>query len=372
MTMARGIRIIATAAGASAALLLACMQSASAHQGNPACKSSQKAAVVAAQETLERNPNALDVRLRLADTFIEDGCFDEALHLLEAGESLHPRSNEIQTRLRTTRTMLSEQQYFEGLERAEQAAKLSRLLLRCNKLADISACDEAIVLKPDDAEIVAAKGDALLQAKRPAEALATYRRAAMLAPSNTALESKIAAAQLQRQTAFAACHSENGDAALQSCDAALIRGADDEFAIHKRKAILLQAANQPSRALDSYIAANVLEHDDKLVALGIVALSESTARKDAWTLAARGSALLTLGRATDAVPPLRQALALAPNLTETKAQLAQAQRLAAAEARRLAAAQAAQPADQQKPAADGTPAAPAKRYSNTAPPTQSN
>lgn len=344
---------------------VACGATASAHQANPTCPSAQKPAVIEAKAKLERDRDLLDIRLRLADTFIEDGCFDDALHLLEEGESLHPRSNEIQTRLRTTRTMLSEQQYFEGLERAEQAAKLSRLLLRCNKLADIAACDEGIALKPQDTELVIAKGDALLQAKRPAEALTAYRRAAELAPSNETLASKVAAARSQRQASFTACQSESGETALRACDAALIRGAEDEVAIHKRKAILLQAANQPAQALDAYIAANVLEQGDRSVALGIVALSESTARKDALTLAAKGSALLTLGRAIDAVPALRQALALAPGLQETKAQLAKAEQLAAAEVRRIAAAKA---ADKQAAAGEDAP----KRYSNTAPPTQSN
>jgi tetratricopeptide (TPR) repeat protein len=356
-----------------AALLLACAAPALAHPGNLTCQSAQKDTYVEVKANFERSPNTLDTRLKLADLLIADGCFDDALHLLEEGEALHPRSNELQTRLRTTRSMLSEQQYFEGLERAEQAAKLSRLLLRCNKLADIAACDEAIVLKPKDVDVLIAKGDALTQAKRPAEAVAAYSRAAELAPTNADVTSKIAAAQAQRQTFFAACQRENGDAGLQACDAALLRGADDEFAIHKRKAILLQAANQPSLALNAYIAANQLRHDDKSVALGIVALSESSSRKDAVTLAARGSALLALGRATDALAPLRQALALAPGLMEAKSQLIKAERLAAAEARRVAAAQAAKASDEQKPASPGqSDATGKKRYSNQAPPTQSN
>lgn len=362
-----------TLAPAGVALVLACAAPALAHQADSTCQSAQKDAYVEAKAGFERNPNTLDARLKLADLLIEDGCFDDALHLLEEGEALYPRSNELQTRLRTTRSMLSEQQYFEGLERAEQAAKLSRLLLRCNKLADAAACDAAIVLKPNDVDTRIAKGDALMQAKRPAEAVVAYRRAAELAPTNAEVTGKIAAAQAQRQVFLAACQHENGDAGLQACDAALLRGADDEFAIHKRKAILLQAANQPSPALDSYIAANLLKHDDKSVALNIVALSESSSRKDAVTLAARGSALLTLGRATDALAPLRQALALAPGLAGAKSQLAKAERLAAAEARRLATAQAARASDEQKSSSPGeSVAAGTKRYSNQAPPTQSN
>jgi tetratricopeptide (TPR) repeat protein len=366
-------RSLMTISLAVAALMLVCATPVLAHQANLTCQSAQKDSYAQAKAAFERTPNVLDARLQLADLLIADGCFDDALHLLEEGEALHPRSNEVQARLRTTRSMLSEQQYFEGLERAEQAAKLSRVLLRCNKLADIAACDEAIVLKPNDVGALSAKGDALMQAKRPADAVTAYRRAAELAPTNADVTSKMAAAQTQRQALFATCQHENADTALQACDAALMRGADDEFAIHKRKAILLQTANQPAPALDSYIAANSLKHDDKAVALGIVALSESSARKDALALAARGSALLTLGRATDAVAPLRQALTLAPGLAETKSQLTKAERLAAAEARRVAAAKAEKAAGEPDSAVPGeSDAAGKKRYSNQAPPTQSN
>jgi tetratricopeptide (TPR) repeat protein len=172
-----------------------------------------------------------------------------------------------------------------------------------------------------------------------------------------------------------------GPPAWQACQSALVPGSEDEFAVLKRSGTLLQAANQPGAALDSYIAANLLKHDDRAIALSIVALSASTGRKDALTLAARGSALLTLGRALEALAPLRQALALSPEMPEAKAQLVRAERMARNEARRVVhAEQLAQEKERQQMAAaaaddaarEREAALPAPRYSNAAPATRSN
>jgi tetratricopeptide (TPR) repeat protein len=69
------------------------------------------------------------------------------------------------------------------------------------------------------------------------------------------------------------------------------------------------------------MAAARLDPRDHSVALAIVSLSDSTGRQDALTLEARGHALVTLGRPSEALAPLRQALRLAPDLVEAKADL---------------------------------------------------
>ena len=110
--------------------------------------------------------------------------------------------------------------------------------------------------------------------------------------------------------------------------AALLRGAADEFTIHSRLAQLYQQRNQPGPALASYIAADTLHGGDRGVALGIVAVTDASPRKDAVTLAARGSALLTLGRGREALAAMKQAQALAPSMPDLKARIAKAQALA--------------------------------------------
>jgi Flp pilus assembly protein TadD len=336
-----------------------------AHEGGGLCQSVAPEPVVAAKAALAASPASLAARFKLADALVEANCYDDAVHTLEAGEAIHQRNKELQAKLRATRSLVSEQNYFEGMEQAEVAARVSRNLLRCTRLGDLNACDEALKLKPNDVPVLLAKGDALLQASRPADADVVYRRALQLAPDDSKVAAQLATAQVQRQALLSRCQKGDGDGALQACQAALLRGADDEFAIHSRTALLYQQRNQPVPALASYIAANAVKPGDRNVALGIVALTDANRSKDAVALAARGSALLTLKRGAEALASLRQAQALAPGMPAIRTQIAQAQKLANAQ-------------PQQRVAATVPPAAPprdaprARSYSNAAEPGRSN
>ena len=330
----------------------------------------------AARTALGQDERALDPRLKFADALLAQGCYADAVHVLEEGEPLHPRNGPIQSRLRDARSMLGEQRYFDGLGRAEESAKVQRNVLRCRQLGDLAACDEAVRAKPDDGSVVAAQADALSKANRPADALLVYRRALELAPSDVSLQTRARDAETQRLALVAQCENGRDDAALRACEHALLRGASDEFSVQARKAILLQGMERPSQALDAYIAANLLKSDDTAVARGIVALTSSTGRNDALALAARGSALLTLGRGAEAVKALRQAQQLSPSLPDVRVHLAAAEKLAQAEARKRAEAETAAKAQ-----ADLVAAAPPKpdadtkqqrRYSNDGPASRSH
>lgn len=209
--------------------------------------------------------------------------------------------------------------------------------LRCTKLADVSACDEVLRTKPDNLQLLVAKGDALLHGGRTADAMLVYRRALQLQPSDEGIKTKLADAESQRQGLVSICEGTAGVASVDACQAALLHGAPDEFVLLKRKGILLQGMGRSDPALDAFIAADVIKQDDESVALAIVALTGSTGRKDPLALAARGSALLTLGRPTESLQALQQAQTLAPALPGIKAQLARAQQAAREEARHPAA-----------------------------------
>ena len=338
---------------------------AQAHDGSGVC-AGNAAPVSAARAALDGSPASLPARFRLADALIEANCYEEAVHALEAGEALHPRSPDLAAKLRMTRSLVSEQSYFAGLEEAEVAARVSRNLLRCTRLNDLNACDAALKLKPDDAQVLVAKGDALLKSNRPADAEQIFRRAKELAPGDSAAATQLAAAQAQRQAALAQCQRGEGDAALQSCQAALLRGASDEFTIHSRLAQLYQQRNQPGPALASYVAADALHGGDRGVALGIVAVTDANPRKDAVTLAARGSALLTLGRGREALAALKQAQALAPSMPDLKARIAKAQTLARREPVVADSSGAGASSDGSTREAASAVATPTRRYSNAA------
>jgi|HubBroStandDraft_1064217.scaffolds.fasta_scaffold196369_2 Flp pilus assembly protein TadD len=296
---------------------------------DPVCSTAgQQPEVVAARSDLQHSPDALPKRLHLADLLLNAGCFDEAIHVLEAGEASNPHNSDLQYRLTRARSMLKEKEYFEGIDEAEAAARLRRNVLRCTQLADLDACDAVLSVQPSNADIVLAKGNALAKAGRNDEAIAAYAQAAQLAPSNTAIAAKLQAAQTQRQANQSRCMDGTGDAALQACQAILVKGGSNEFDITVRIANLQQSTNRVAQSLDTYIAANALRSGDQSVALAILALLDSTQRKDAVALAARGSALLTLGRPTEAVTPLRQAFALAPAWPNVARDLATAESLA--------------------------------------------
>jgi tetratricopeptide (TPR) repeat protein len=329
--------VISRALAFALVLCLAALRTAMADAGHTtgSCQAgSQPKTVTDAQAALERDPNDLARQLGVADALIDQGCYKEAVPLLEAGLAQRPHSGELQSRLRAARSMLNEEHFFEGLGNAQEAAKLQHSVMRCTKLSDVSACDEALHLKADDPQLLIAKGDALAHGGRPVDAILVYLHAGGLLPGDEVVKAKLAAAESQRETLVSQCEDNADAAAADACQTALLRGSQDEFTLLRRRGILLQSFDKPQEALDAFIAANVLKQDDKSVALAIVALTDSTGRRDALALAARGSSLLTLGRATEALQTLRQAQALAPALPKIRTEVAQAEQAAREEARR--------------------------------------
>jgi tetratricopeptide (TPR) repeat protein len=287
--------------------------------------------IAAGKTELQRSPTRLGKRMELANLLEKAGCYDEAVHLLEEGQKYNPFNPTLLFSLRRARNMVKEEHYFEGIDQAEAGARLSRKTERCTREGEIAACDEVLSQQPNNTKILIAKGDALVKAHRPAEASKAYIRASELTPNDTALTGKLQALQSQHQALSKRCADGDGDAALQACKSVLVKGAPNEFETTVRIALLQQSTNQASQALDSYIAANSLRHGDKGVALAILALLQSTQRKDAIALAAQGSSLITLGRAHEALAPLRQAKALEPELPDIDQQIKTAEALARTE-----------------------------------------
>jgi tetratricopeptide (TPR) repeat protein len=305
-----------------------------AHDGKSSCEvSDQQASLASARQSLERSPRDLQARLALADGLVKASCYEEAVHVLQDGEPLHPRNQQLQTQLQTARSLIKERQFFEGLDQAELAAQLSRHALRCTRFGDVAACDQALVLKPNDVAILIAKGDALMKAERPIEAIETYGRAGIADSANADVALKLKTAQTLRTTLETRCAQTDGEAALAACEAVFRTDAPNGFELARRLGVLHQAANRSSKALEAYITANSLRRGDKAVALAILALVDSTGRSDAVALAARGSSLVTLRRARDGLASMRQAFALAPELPGLANQIEGAERLLKQEAR---------------------------------------
>jgi tetratricopeptide (TPR) repeat protein len=291
----------------------------------------QNSDIAARKSALQRSPTLLGTRIELAKLLEKAGCYDEAVHFLEEGKKYNPYNPTLLFNLRSARNKLEEEHEREGLDRAEAGARLNRKIERCTGEHEVAACDEVLSQQPNNTKILIAKGDALMKEHRPIEAWKAYLRASELAPNDATLSAKLQALRTQRQALLKRCTDGDGDAALQACKTVLVKGAANEFEITVRMALLQQSTNQASQALDSYIAANSLRHGDKGVALAILALLQSTQRKDAIALAARGSSLVTLGRAHEALAPLRQAKALEPELPDIDQQIKAAEVLSRTE-----------------------------------------
>ena len=163
----------------------------------PACQAAAaKPAIAGAKAAVDRAPSDLTANFGLADAWSDAGCYGEAVQVLQAAQGTHAGNQELETRLRVARSLVGEEHYFDTLDRADTEAKLKRDTFRCNTMADLEACSEAVRVKPDDAALLTAQADALMHAKRPSEALAHYRRAATLAPSSE-LSAKLSAAEAQ-------------------------------------------------------------------------------------------------------------------------------------------------------------------------------
>src|ERR1700728_1496168 len=63
------------------------------------------------------------------------------------------------------------------------------------RYATVDACDDAIRWNPRDPSLLVAMGDAQMRAKRSADALRAYQRAAALAPATPGIQQKISKAE---------------------------------------------------------------------------------------------------------------------------------------------------------------------------------
>ncbi len=310
-------------------LVVALLRAPAAMAEQARCKTDPPSPAVAkAQAKVAQDATDVTARLGLVDALLDQACYADAVTVIQAGIEIHPRDKELQRRLRDTRSLMSEETYFEGLDEAQQSARLQRNVIRCTELQDLAACDDALKQHPDDLRVLLGKGDALLKANRPVEALVAIRHADQVSPGNALTAVKLAAAESQREALAARCQTGADATAVEACQGALLHGTSDEFALYARAGLLLQSANRPAQALDAYIAAQGLRLDDRSVALAIVALTDSTGRQDALALGARGSALVSLSRGAEALRALRQAQALSPSLPGLQGRIGAAEALA--------------------------------------------
>jgi tetratricopeptide (TPR) repeat protein len=251
-------------------------------------------------------------------------------------------------------------------EHGVEETQLSLATSRCTLLGELVSCAAALNMKPDDPELLVAEADALVQLKRPGEAIGVYRNALRWGAAEDAVNKKIAVAQSERRSFLDVCETQEGETAEHACESAWLPHAADEVTVFKRRGLLLQRDNQIPAALEAFMAAARLAPRDRTVARAIIDLSAGI-EGDASILLARGAALMTLGRPGEAIVTLREALRLSPELSAAKERLQIAER--SVPPQNASAAVAA--ANPQGTAADAG-GVPVKSYTNDAPATRSN
>ncbi len=204
---------------------------------------------------------------------------------------------------------------FGSGARATDARDESRLALataRCAKSAELVACAEALNMRPNNPALLVAEADALVQWRRPGEAIGVYRNALTVHADRAVVTAKILSAQVLRHALLESCLTQMGQLAEHACEAAWLPGAADEIDVFKRRGVLLQGERQFAAALDAYMAAARLRPRDRAVARAVLSLSGRIDRTDGPTLTARGAAYATLGQRSEAIVALREALRVAP------------------------------------------------------------
>jgi tetratricopeptide (TPR) repeat protein len=229
-----------------------------------------------ARTTFQKNPDELGPRLNLADALVDQGCYADAVALLEAGQSMYPHSAELVGKLRDVRSMLTEQAYIRGITQAEDAAKQQHNQLRCTQLADIEACNTALRSSPNDSSLLLAKADALMQGGHPAEAAAVYQHALQLNPGSESMRAKLAAANSRANATIPTSEATTREAsaaipaprtarrsreALASGGAATKAAAASSASTLSTPAIALNGNAAPATALDATAATASYSND---------------------------------------------------------------------------------------------------------------
>jgi tetratricopeptide (TPR) repeat protein len=229
-------------------------------------------AVVEARQRLERDPASRAARFGLADALLATGCNSAAVRVLRATPPEPEGDPELQRRLRDALSLVDEQRYIDNLGEAAEAAQLQRLLLRCSRLSDRLACDEALAKAPRDPAVHGAAADARLAQGEVGDAVTLLRRARQLLPQDAGLRSRLQQVEMRRQSLVTECLANPAPAALSACEQALLPGEPDELAVRRRTGQRLQLLDEPGRALDAFLAAQRLDRDDPAIAGAIVSL----------------------------------------------------------------------------------------------------
>ena len=150
-----------------------------------------EAAIPSCRESLQSNPQDVDLLIQYADILLDLDRPVEAVELLETSFGKNPSNNTIRLKLSNARESAVKNTEDTGLN-ARTLQKLSAL--RCNTRtgqAALDACNASLKYQPQNVDFLLSKGDALMLLKQPAEAARTYDLALAQDKTNPVIQSKL-------------------------------------------------------------------------------------------------------------------------------------------------------------------------------------
>ena len=237
---------------------------------------------------LLRDPNNVEIRFALSDAYMGMRRYADAVSVLREGLERFPGDEEIKKKLILAESYLKEQQFIEKQQQTTAASSQSKKqetqirlsLIRCKTLkgeAAMAACNEGLGISPDHPELLMGRGNVWLKSDRIGNAMLDFEAALAADPKNREAAKNLRLAQTKRAVKVTQCLQVDGLEGLDACDAALLKGTSDEFAVQKRRAGLLQSMGREKEALAAYRVAAGLNPADGQIAQYLAALTPRSA-----------------------------------------------------------------------------------------------
>ena len=281
----------------------------------PSCLSATgEAAVTPCRRELLRDPGNVKIRFALSDAFMAIRRYEDAVAVLREGLVRFPGNGEVKRKLILAESYVEEQQWIEKQQKSASASSRSKKqntqirlsIIRCKKLkgdAAMTACNEGLRVDPDHPELLTGRGNAWLEMDRLGNAILDYEAAIAADPKRRDAINNLRLARTKRDVKVAQCLQTDGRNGLDACDAALLKGASDEFPIQKRRARLLHTMGREKEAMAAYRVAARLNPADIQTKQALAALTPR-AEKPTPRQEQKPSPIATKPAGSSAVKPL--------------------------------------------------------------------
>lgn len=234
-------------------------------------------AVKACKKEIGMSPDNINARFAMCDALIGLNRYEDAVVVLEDGLKRFPGNTALERKLALARSYVRERAFITRQSPDTKTnALVRRNTIRCNALkgaAALDACNAALKANPADPELHKAKGNALLGMDRYVESILAYRKTLQLSPGDKEAAATLKTAEGKRQNLVTKCVTQQGTAALATCEAALLEGAPDQLKIQRRKGDLLLSMNRTPEAIRAYQAALAIDPGNKTLTKKISALT---------------------------------------------------------------------------------------------------